>query len=243
MYLVVFLKVRCWISLSIFINYIPDGLVNLFKLFADDSKLLGSVRSNDDVFRIQSDLDILNAWANNSGMKFSIKKCKFLKIGKCPPEVTFPINLKINGGINDWHVLGEIYEDKDLSVVWQNNPKWSEHVNRACSMAYMKLGMLRRTFRTWTNPRTFKLMYTTCVRPHLEYAVPVWNAFLKKDVKKLEKVQERATRFVPQIQDLSYAERVRSKKLYFYSYSNRLSKLMLSVVNNNNNNNNKVFFI
>ena len=90
---------------------------------------------------------------------------------------------------------------KDLGVVWQNNLKWSEHVNRSCSVSYMKLGMLRRTFKTWTNARTFKLLFTTCVRPNLEYAIPVWNSLFKKDIKKLEKVQERAIKIVHLLQD------------------------------------------
>jgi hypothetical protein len=64
----------------IYINYKTDGLVcsfmiNIFKQFADDSKLFSSVRSNGHVLRIQSDLDMLSAWAKNSGIKFNIKKC------------------------------------------------------------------------------------------------------------------------------------------------------------------------
>jgi len=192
----------------IFINDLPNVLVNQCKLFADDSKLLGTVRSNEDVLSIQSDLDALSAWANTSGMSFNAQKCKFIKIGKCPPEVTEPISFSMDDSTNNRIVLEEVAVEKDLGVVWQNNLKWGEHVNRACSMAYMKLGMLRRTFKTWTNARTFKMLFTTCVRPHLEYAVPVWNALRKKDIKKLEKVQERATRLVPQLQDLSYAERL-----------------------------------
>jgi len=43
---------------------------------------------------------------------------------------------------------------------------------------------------------------------YLEYGVPVWNALFKRDIKKIEQVQERATRMVPQLQDLSYAERL-----------------------------------
>ena len=61
--------------------------------------------------------------------------------------------------------------------------KWNEHINRACSMAYVKLGILRRTFRTWKNARMFKLLFTTFVRPRLEYAAPFWNSLDKKESK------------------------------------------------------------
>jgi hypothetical protein len=234
----------------IFINDLPDELANLCKLFADDTKLLGTVRSNDDVIRIQSDLDALSSWANNSGMSFNINKCKIMKIGKCPPEVTLPIGFTMYDNLKNKLVLEEVSEEKDLGVVWQNNLKWSEHVSRACSMAYMKLGMLRRTFRTWSNARTFKLLFTTCVRPHLEYAVPVWNTLTKKAVKKLEKVQERATRLVPQLQNLSYNERLlnlgltsleerrtRGDMIQMFKIQNNFNKVNLSAKNTSCNKN------
>ena len=72
----------------------------------------------------------------------------------------------------------------------------------------MKLEILRRTFRTWTNARMFKFLFTTFVRPHLEYAAPVWNSLNKKKIKNIEKVQEKATRLVPQLKNLNYAERL-----------------------------------
>ncbi len=119
-------------------------------------------------------------------MNLNVKKCKFMKIGKCSPNVTQPIIFNMINNAYERLVLEEISEDKDLGVFWQNNLKWSEHVNRACSSAYMKLGMLIRSFKTWSYPRTFKLLYTTCVRTHLEYSVPVSNALKKKDIKKLK---------------------------------------------------------
>jgi ribonuclease P/MRP protein subunit RPP40 len=39
-----------------------------------------------------------------------------------------------------------------------------------------------------------KLLYTSLVRPHLEFAAPIWNPYVRKDIVKLENVQHRATR-------------------------------------------------
>ncbi len=114
----------------------------------------------------------------------------------------------------------------------------------------MKLGMLRRTFRTWSNARTFKLLFTTCVRPHLEYAVPVWNTLTKKAIKKLEKVQERATRLVPQHIHNSYNERLlnlgltsleerrtRGDMIQMFKIQNNFNKVNLSAKNTSCNKN------
>ena len=39
----------------------------------------------------------------------------------------------------------------------------------------------------------WKKLYTTYIRPYLEFAVPVWSSYLKCDIAKLEGVQRRTT--------------------------------------------------
>jgi len=46
------------------------------------------------------------------------------------------------------------------------------------------------------------------VRAHLEYAVSVWNLHYQTLIKKLEKVQKRATKLVITIKKLQYEERL-----------------------------------
>ena len=54
---------------------------------------------------------------------------------------------------------------------------------------------------------------TTVVRPRLEYAAVVWSPHMKKDVKKLEKIQRTATRMVPELKDLEYEDRLKERRL------------------------------
>ena len=44
---------------------------------------------------------------------------------------------------------------------------------------------------------------TTMICPKLEYAAVVWSLHLKKDVRKLERVQKAATRMVPELQEMN----------------------------------------
>jgi hypothetical protein len=46
------------------------------------------------------------------------------------------------------------------------------------------------------------------VRPHLEYAVQFWSPDLRKDILRLEKIQARATKLIPNIRNLSYEKRL-----------------------------------
>ena len=69
----------------------------------------------------------------------------------------------------------------------------------------MSLGMLKSTFKS-KESGMWKKIYTTYVRSHYEYAIHVWNPFLKGDIEKLEKIQHTATKISHRTKELSYDE-------------------------------------
>ena len=83
--------------------------------------------------------------------------------------------------------------EKDQGVFIRSDLKWEDQINYASNKANRVLGMLKKTFIS-RDSELWKKLYTSLVRPHLEYAVQVWNPNLERDIKKIEKVQERAAR-------------------------------------------------
>ena len=49
-------------------------------LYADDNKIWQKIRSLEDHYTLQCDIDALNAWATENKMKFHVGKCKVLPI-------------------------------------------------------------------------------------------------------------------------------------------------------------------
>ena len=47
-------------------------------------------------------------------------------------------------------------------------------------------------------------MYKAIVRPHLEYCIQTWRPYRKKGIDKLERIQRRTTKMIPELRDLSY---------------------------------------
>ena len=53
-----------------------------------------------------------------------------------------------------------------------------------------------------------KKIFTTLIRPQLEYAAVIWSPHKKKHVKKLERVQKLGTRMIPGFKEVPYEERL-----------------------------------
>ena len=73
--------------------------------------------------------------------------------------------------------------------------------------------MIKRTVGC-SNAAVFSKLYTSLVRPVLEYATPVWSPYLVKDIEALEKVQRRASRLALKQKrgEMSYQKRCKLLK-------------------------------
>ncbi len=49
--------------------------------FADDTKGLQEITSDEDRAKMQRALDILSEWADTWGMEFNVEKCKVMQVG------------------------------------------------------------------------------------------------------------------------------------------------------------------
>ena len=64
----------------------------------------------------------------------------------------------------------------------------------------------------------FLNLYKSIIRPHLEYATPVWSPLYKKDKIIIENVQRSATKLVATCKNLPYQERLRKLGLPTLEY-------------------------
>ena len=67
---------------TIFINDLPKGVKNICKLYADDTKLIATVKDISDCLDIQEDINIVQEWAQKWQSTFNCKKCKVMHFGK-----------------------------------------------------------------------------------------------------------------------------------------------------------------
>ncbi len=201
---------------TIFINDMPRDLHHHCRLFADDTKLIAPIKNAQDYALLQSDINKLVSWARTWNMSFNIEKCKFMIICKnklfrnfrIPPNddlhtILPPLTMENHPG--SLAPLLSTSIERDLGIYISDDLKWHHQCMIASNKAYAVLGQLKQCIKTW-NVHTFRTLYTTFVRPHLEYAASAWNPYRTKDIKLLEKVQRRATKLVRGFKHLRYAE-------------------------------------
>ena len=131
-------------------------------------------------------------------MQYNVGKCGVMHIGHS--------NRGHQYEMNGQH-LNETKLEKDLGVYVHQSLKPSQHIAAAVQKANQVLGMIKRNITNKSTSVITKL-YKELVRPHLEYGVQAWSPWLKKDIDKLEAVQRRASRMIPEIKGLTYEERL-----------------------------------
>ena len=99
---------------------------------------------------------------------------------------------------------------KDLGIMVSDDLSWSNHLTHITNKAYKKLGLLRRSLCYNNSTSTKKRLYVTLIRSQLLYCSQIWRPYLRKDIKLIENVQRRATKF---INDYSSVYKSRSLKL------------------------------
>ena len=165
----------------LFVNDMPNIVESTAKLFADDTKVYRPIDSLNDCNILQKDLNRLQAWANTWLLRFNADKCEVLRI-KEKQDYNYTLGGTCLKAVNDI---------RDLGITISKDMKPKKHIEKICSKANSRIGLIRRCFAD-RSEETVTTLYQSIVRPLLEYGSVVWNPWLKGDINRLERVQKRA---------------------------------------------------
>ena len=190
----------------IYINDLPDQIINYISLFADDVKMLTKSSA---ALTNQQDINKLLEWQDTWLLRFNVQdeKCKVLHVGKANPQHTYYIGDS---------QLPAVSFEKDLGVYVSNNLNWDDHIHKSIAKANSIVAWVNRSVICRT-PEVMLNIYVTLVRPHLEYCVQLWAPVAKYGnwsiIMDLESVQRSFTRSIEGIGLLNYEERLQKLDL------------------------------
>ena len=124
-------------------------------------------------------------------MRLNVKKCFTMDIcfSRNPPPL---LSLTLSDT-----TITQCVVVKLLGVYIQADLKWNTHINSMIKRANSRLFMLRKLKYHYLNISDLVSIYTSFVRPILEYAAPAWSGAMSiKQCNDLERVQKRACRII-----------------------------------------------
>ena len=155
----------------------------------DDCVCYHEIKDKEDTLKLQRDIDRLGNWAWKWGMRFQPVKFNMMQLTRKHLN-KIQASYKLEGT-----VLENVDNIKYLGVTITNNLKLNTHISSICTKAIRTLRFLRRTL--FSCPQNVKeAAYKGMVRTFLEYGSSVWDSHTVKLQEELEKVQNRAARFV-----------------------------------------------
>ena len=87
-------------------------------------------------------------------------------------------------------ILSSIVE-RDLGIMISSDMKWKTQTTNACNKALSSLGRIRNAFK-YFDSNIVRIIYPTFIRPHLEFAIQVWNPQTTEESNRLKKIQKKA---------------------------------------------------
>ncbi len=170
----------------LYINDLPDCVSSTARLFANDCVLYRVIESDKDTKHVNLDalLELETKWM----MHFNPHKCYVIRF--CPKQKETKGEYFIHGTKLEW-----ITHSKYLGVWFDENFKWTRHVDTVVKKATQMHGFIRHNIHSC--PKSFKeVAYKSLVHPHLEYGTTVWDPYTQKDTYHLEMVQRKPAHFV-----------------------------------------------
>ena len=189
-----------------YINGITDCAVPYnvnVSMFADDNKFF-STNSDD----LQQAIFSMSPCLNQLQLKLAHHKCSILKIKKGTVKDCSKFWI-------DDHQIEELPSVRDLGIFISSDMKWRKHIDYICHKASIKSYQIFKSIRS-KNIWTLIKLFTTYIRPQLEYNSQIWSPFLLRDINQIEKIQRH------------FLKRAFNRcNLYFTGYKDRLKQVNL----------------
>ena len=117
----------------------------------------------------------------------------------------------------------------DLGIMVDERLTWSKHYNYISQKAYHSLHLLFRTIDSTASVSLKKHLYLELVRSQFVYCSQLWRPRLIKDIKSIERIQRRATKFILHDYTSEYKSRLISLHILPLMYWLELQDLLFLI--------------
>ena len=157
--------------------------------------------------KMQSLVNVINAWCMKNDMKLNQTKCKDMII-----SFAFE-HPKLDPIFIEEHELVPVSSVKILGMYISVDLKWNTYITHVVSKASKRLYFLHLLKRSGIDRSSLLTVFTTCIRPVLEYGCQVWSYCITQYISdEIERIQKRALKIIHP--ELSYLWKLPYSKVY-----------------------------
>ena len=166
----------------LFINDLPQAIKHSSMLmYADDVKVFNSFDYPDGTLQI--DLTNLADWCALNLIALNIKKCKTMTFAR---KRVYHSNVYHINNVQ----LESVESFTDLGILFDRKLSFNLHIDKIVNKASSLLGCLKRWAKEFNDPYVTKLLFTSLVRPILEYGTVIWSPCYQCHIDRIESVQK-----------------------------------------------------
>ena len=171
------------IFLILIIDIDENILDSIVKSFADDTRATKGVKTKEDTFTLQNDLDKVYQWTDDNNMMLNDVKFEVLRHGK-NEQLKNETSYKTPTG----QIITTKNDVKDLGVIMSDSCVFTNQINKVIEKAKNLTSWILRAFTT-RNFNAMITLYKALVIPVLEYCSVLWCPTSPGLIQKIEAIQ------------------------------------------------------
>ena len=177
----------------LFLIYINDIVVDIhssIRLFADDTSLYIIVDNPQQASNLlNADLAKIHLWASRWLVSFNPSKSESMTLSR---KQNKPLHPPLNmAQLN----INKVTAHKHLGVIFSDDGSWHEHIDHVKAKSWFRLNIMRKQ-KFQLDRKSIEIIYTSFIRPLLEYSNVVWDNCTQYESNDLENSKNEAARIV-----------------------------------------------
>ena len=175
-------------SLSSFHNDIVNGIDSNIRLFADNTSLFIIVDNAPYAAAcLNFDFDRITRWTATWLVTFNPSKREALLLSRKLNDIHHPTLYMENVQIQ------EVKSHKHLGLHLSSDCSWHQHISYIKDKAWLRINIMRKLIFK-LDRKSLETIYTTSIRPLLEYGDNIWDNCTQTEKYELDKIQNEAAR-------------------------------------------------
>ena len=165
----------------IYINDIAVDIHSSIRLFADDTSLyIIDANPQQAANLLNADLAKIPLWASRWLVSFNPSKSESMTLSR---KQNKPLHPPLNmAQLN----INEVTSHKHLGLIFSNDGSWHEHIDHVKAKSWFRLNIMRK-LKFQLDRKSLEIIYTSFIRPLLEYSNVVWDNCTQYESNDLEK--------------------------------------------------------